>query len=149
MQLVMTDSRDKTLKWILYPILIITGIFIILLCSLIQQQSLPVRGEYYYSNFLRNNYTLLTNVFYFLAGFSGGYYFRLNPWFSGFCLLLVFPVTAIVEAGVYRGSHNLIPFELVAHFLMALPAVTAVYIGGFINRTVANKGRSNKNHSVS
>jgi hypothetical protein len=61
-----------------------------------------------------------------------GCVFRLNPWLTGLSLILVFPLTALTEGTVYRGSHNLIPFELGMHFLFALPAIVCAYIGGYI-----------------
>jgi len=139
MSLGIMDISSKTSKWIIYPILVIIGILIILLCSLMQHVSRPIKGEYYYSSFLRNNYTLLSNIFFFITGFFGRYYFKLNPWFSAICLFLIFPLTSIIEGGVYKGSHNLIPFEFVIHFLMALPTVLAVYIGRFVNSKVGKR----------
>ncbi|WP_157580687.1 hypothetical protein [Segetibacter koreensis] len=139
MSLRMIKTSAKTSKWIIYLILIIIGVIIILLCSIIQNVSVPVKGEYYYSSFLRNNYTLLSNVYFFITGFLLGYYYKLNPWYCGICLFLIFPLTSIIEGVVFKGSHNLIPFEFVFHFLMALPTVIAVYIGRFVNRKVAKR----------
>lgn len=139
MSLRIINISVKTSKRIIYPILILIGVLIILLCSLIQHVPVPIKGEYYYSSFLRNNYTLLSNICFFITGFLGGYYYKLNPWYSGICLFLIFPSISIIEAVVYKGSHNLIPFEFVFHFLMALPTVIAVYLGGFVNRKIGNR----------
>ncbi len=130
-------ANDK--RWMMYPVLVIIGLMIILLCSLIQNVPPPGKGEYYYSSFLRKNFTLLSNVLFLVTGLVVGYLSKLNPWYSGICLFLVFPVTSIIEATVYKGSHNLIPFELIIYFLMAIPTVIAVYIGRFIRRKVESK----------
>lgn len=132
-------TSATTSNGIIYPILVITGILIIILCSLIQSVPEPTKGEYYYSFFLRNNYTLLSNIFFFVTGFFGGYYYKINPWIAGICLFLIFPLTSIIEGVVYKGSHNLIPFEFVFHFLMALPTILAVYIGRYINKRVEKR----------
>ena len=133
MSLGTTNNSAKISKWIIYPVIIIIGILIILLCSLIQHVPAPEDGEYYYSSFLTNNYTLLSNVFFFITGLLGGYYFKLNPWGLALCLFLIFPLTSLIEGAVYRGSHNLIPFELAYQFVMTLPTVAAAYIGRFAN----------------
>ena len=41
-------------------------------------------------------------------------------------------MTALTEIFIYRGSHNLIPFELIMYFLHALPCVIGVYISKLI-----------------
>lgn len=135
----MIDTNAKISKWIIYPVLVIIGILIILLSSLIQHVPERMKGEYYYSSFLRNNYSLLSNIFLCIIGFLCGYYLKLNPWFTGICLFLIFPLTSIIEGVVYKGSHNLIPFEFVFHFLMTLPTVIAVYIGRFVNNKVEKR----------
>ena len=127
------------------PIIIMTGYIIhfeILALLLVVPKLIPIvgfncnapeDGEYYYSSFLTNNYTLLSNVFFFITGLLGGYYFKLNPWGLALCLFLIFPLTSLIEGAVYRGSHNLIPFELAYQVVMALPTVAAAYIGRFAN----------------
>jgi len=41
-------------------------------------------------------------------------------------------LTSVVEAIIYKESHNLISFELIIHFLFACPAIIGVYPGKFI-----------------
>jgi len=45
---------------------------------------------------------------------------------------LIFPITIVYEASLDTTSHNLLPFELIIHFVFALPAIAGVYIGRFV-----------------
>jgi hypothetical protein len=116
-----------------YLSLVFAGLFIIILSSTMQQAAPLQSGEYFYSGFLRNNYTVVTVCMFFVVGLSVGYYLQLNPWFSGLSMILVFPLVSLYEATVYRGSHNLLPLEFVVHFLYALPAILGVYLGRYFN----------------
>jgi hypothetical protein len=127
--------------WV-YLFLVILGILILVLCSFVQHVPAPTKGEYYYSTFLRYNFTFLAKAVFFIAGLIIGYFSKLNPWYSGLCLNLVFPVTSIIEATVYKGSHNLIPFEFAMQLWNALPAIIAVYIGRLIYNKVAKQKQS-------
>ena len=124
--------QKNTGKWLKYIMMAFAGCLLILLCSAIQETALPQKGEYYYSGSLRNNYTVLCASLFFILGIGIGYFFRLHPWLSGLSLVLVFPLVSLYEAAVHRGSHNLIPFELVVFFLFALPGVAGVYLGKYI-----------------
>jgi len=123
-----------------YVLLVFTGILLLVLCSTIQHTKARQPGEYYYSSFLRNNYTVLSACLFLIVGLGIGYFFKLNPWFSGICLILIFPIVRFYEATIYRGSHNLIPLELIVYFLFALPGILGVYLGNFIfKRTAISK----------
>ena len=115
-----------------YILLVFAGPLLILLGSILQQVPPPQSSEYYYSMFLLKNYTGLTAILFFLTGLLIGYYFKLNPWLSGICLVLIFPITIVYEASLDTTSHNLLPFELIVHFVFALPAIAGVYIGRFV-----------------
>jgi len=131
----------KTIKYLL---LIITGLLIIALCSTIQKTPPSSVGEYHYSSFFKNNYTILTAIIFFIAGIFIGYYLHLNPWLSGICLVLIFYITAVIESIVYRGSHNLIPFEFIMYFVFALPSIIGAYAGHlFFKESVRRKKRFN------
>jgi hypothetical protein len=119
-----------------YTLLIFIGALLILLCSTFQNFELPKAGQYYYSSFLRNNYTVFCAIIFLLVGVIIGYYFKLNPWYSGLFLTLIFPLTVLYEASIYRGSHNLLPFELVIYFIFSLPAIFGVYVGKFIFKEI-------------
>jgi hypothetical protein len=115
-----------------YLFLALMGVAILLFCSLFQKMEIPFQGEYAYSSFLKYHLTLPAWVLFCIAGVAIGYFSNLNPWYAGLSLFFVFPLTSMVEATVYRGSHNLIPFEFGMYFLYALPSIAAVYVGRFI-----------------
>jgi hypothetical protein len=117
----------------------LAGLIIILLLSLLQSVPEPIPGEYFYSGFLRNNYTVIAAVTFFLAGLATGYFIRPNPWLAGLAFIFVFPLAAVYEAAAYRGSHNLIPFELVVYFFFSLPVVAGVYAGKYLPRLLSGK----------
>jgi hypothetical protein len=136
--------HKNTGKWLKYIVMAFAGCLLILLCSTIQETALLPKGEYYYSGFLRNNYTVLSASLFFILGIGIGYFFRLNPWLSGLSMVLVFPLVSLYEAAVYRGSHNLIPFELLVFFLFSLPGVAGVYMGKNIAHRRTQSGQSSK-----
>ncbi len=123
----------KSTALLSYVLLIPVGLISIFLASTIQQAAPAQPGEYFYSAFLRNNYTLLSASLLFAASALISYYLKLNPWLTGICMILIFPLVSIYEASIYRGSHNLIPFEFVIHFLFSLPAVAGAYLGRYIS----------------
>lgn len=126
-----------------YLLLIITGFLVIIISSLFQHTT-TVTGEYHYSKFLQENYpTIPLVVIFIMIGFSVGYFWRLNPWATGFCLFFIFPLTTLIEGTVYRGSHNLLPFELAYFFVYALPSIVAAYLGKFIFRQVKYQKEKN------
>ena len=122
----------KTIALLLkYAMLIVAGIALILFTSILQTVTAPAPGEYYYSDFLRNNYTLLAGVLFFIAGILTGYFLQLNPWLAGIALIAALPLASFYEAAVYKGSHNLIPLELIIYFLFSVPAIAGVYTGNY------------------
>lgn len=125
---------EKPIPKIVYSILPVIGVLILVINSKIQQTDNPLPGEYYYSNFLRNNYSFISGSLFFLTGVAAGYYFKSNPWITGVSLISIFPIIAMYEATVYRGSHNLIPLELAVHFLFSLPAIIGTFLGKFIQK---------------
>ncbi len=116
----------------------ILGFIVMYVCKSLQH--LPPSGgvEYQYSSLLRNNYTLLSAAIFAVIGFAVGFFAKLNPWYAGFSLILIFPLVSLFEGTIYHGSHNLIPFEFAMHFLMSLPAVGGVYLGKLLNRKAPN-----------
>lgn len=116
-----------------YFFLVFIGFLLILLVSIILETPASPPGEYHYSSFLRNNYGITAAILYFIAGLAVGYLMELKPWLVGFCLILIFPLTALFEATIYRGSHNLIPFEFVIFFLYALPSLVGAYLGKWLS----------------
>lgn len=115
-----------------YLLLTVTGIALVLFVSTLQTVTPASPGEYYYSDFLRNNYSLLAGFIFFLTGILIGIFFQLNPWLAGIALIAALPIASFYEASVYKGSHNLIPLELIIYFLFSVPAIAGVYIGRYI-----------------
>lgn len=115
-----------------YGLLIILGVLIVLLASQMQHTAQPQVGEYYYSSFLRHNFTILTACLYTITGLMVGYFSKWNAWISGLSLVAIFPLVSFYEATVYHGSHNLIPLELVVFLSFAFPAIAGIYLGRYI-----------------
>lgn len=131
-----TSGIPKLFKYLL---LVIVSPGIIYCCNLFQHVT-PTEGEYYYSELLRGNYLTIPGVtFFFIAGLWAGYFWSLNPWLAGLCLFFIFPLTSLIEGIIFKGSHNLIPFEFIAFFLFALPSIIAVYLGKYMFKQVAKR----------
>lgn len=116
-------------RFLPYLIALVAGVAIMGFAILVLRQPRPSPGEYYWATLFRNHYGILTIALQMSAGFLLGRKYRPNPILIGLCLTAIFPVTSIVEATVYRGSHNLIPMELAVYFLWALPAMAAAFLG--------------------
>lgn len=99
-----------------YILFVVLGLGLILLASNLQSVPPPQPGEYHYPSFLRFNFTWITASLFAVVGGAIDFLFRPNPWLAGVSLVFIYPLTALYEATVYRGSHNLIPFELIIHF---------------------------------
>jgi hypothetical protein len=128
-----------TSKLFKYLLLAVTGFAVIIWCSSFQHILVSTTPDYYFSTFLRVNYSLAVKIIFFIIGLAAGYYFHLNPWLVGLCLVSVFPLTSVIEATIYEGSHNLIPFEFTIHFMYALPSIIAGFIGRFIYRQLRRR----------
>ncbi len=126
-------------RFLPYLLALVGGLAIMGFAILVLRQPKPSPGEYYWATLFRNHYGILTVALQIAAGFVLGRRFRPNPILIGLCLTAIFPITSIVEAAVYRGSHNMIPIELLVYFLWALPAMVASFLGGWLARQ-ANKG---------
>ena len=122
----------KANKFIPYLLAILAGVVIMAIVMLVDHGPKVEPGEYYWSTMLRNGYGWLAVILMVAAGCLFGYYFRKNPVRMGLCLIAVFPITAIVEATVYRGSHNMIPMELAAYFLWSLPPMAGGFLGRYL-----------------
>ena len=115
--------------------LLVVGAAIIPVCSLFQQVPPSPAGEYHYSRFLSNNFTFLAKTVYVLAGFAAGYYCSsIHPLLIGLLLFFIFPFVIMVEGTVYRGSHNLLPLELIVVFIFSLPSVIAALLGRLLHK---------------
>ena len=120
-----------------YLLLMFAGITIIFAGSMFQSNPLPPKGEYFLSEWLRNNFTWPVRIIFCFVGFLAGYFMKLNPILTGISLSAVFPVIAIYEATIHRGSHNLIPLEFFTFIIWSLPAILASYAGAYFSRKPA------------
>lgn len=114
---------------------VFVGVALILLAIQINGFAFPEEGEYYYSKIVRNNYTKIMMLVYLVAGAVLGYVLQLKPWLIGILLVSYFFLITAYEATVYRGSHNLLPFELAMYLFFAIPPVGGAYIGYLIKRS--------------
>ncbi|MGV3528593.1 MAG: hypothetical protein ACO1OO_06850 [Flavisolibacter sp.] len=137
-------ARSAKLKWYFYLPMVALGLLLFYIASLLQHPLRTGENPHYLSGFLASNYTWLSISLLFVAGFLIGYFLKVNFWFAGLALFAIFPVTSVVEAFIIRGSHNLIPFELVFQFIMSLPTVFAVFLGAKVSQATAKKVRIEK-----
>jgi hypothetical protein len=112
-----------------YLLLAVIGAALIMMISFLTAAKPPAGWELYYSRIFYNGYNMMTAILFLLTGITVGLKTRLSPWLTGIALISVLPVLAIIESLVFRGSHNLIPFELIMYFLWSLPAIAGVYVG--------------------
>lgn len=125
-------------KLISAMLLILLGTLIMISLLYFQGIPSPTPGEYYYSLQLRQNFTWIAIVIYSITGFIVGYFLELNCFLIGLCLISIFPITSMIEATIYRGSHNLIPFEFAVFFAYGLPAIIAAFVGKKVYQKLNN-----------
>lgn len=112
----------------------VSGAAILFLLSFVQNGPPPQKGEYFLSSFFRNEVSWLALVIFAIVAFAACYTLQWNAWITGFGLIAVLPILAIVESTIYRGSHNLIPFEMMLYAYFALPGLAAALLGAFLAR---------------
>lgn len=110
------------------------SLLILVLAYFIENKPNPPKGEYFWSHLIRDSLTLYVRIVFALFGFLACYYLRLKPWKTAFSIFAIFPIVSFVEGTIYRGSHNLIPFELVTFFLWSLPTVATGYLGQWLQK---------------
>lgn len=118
----------------IYPILVITSILILWINSKIQNVEAAALGEYYYSKLLRTNYTYITGSLFLITGFVVGFLCKIIPLMVGLSMISVFLLATFYEMTVFKGSHNLLPFELMIYCLFALPPIVGTYLGLYFKK---------------
>jgi hypothetical protein len=113
-------------------LIVFLGALIMVAVIFMQGKPFPGPGEYHYSQLLRSNFTWVAICSYLVAGVALGYRFQYNAFRVGISLIGIFPITSVIEATFYPGSHNLIPFEFLVYFLYALPAVAGAFAGTWL-----------------
>jgi hypothetical protein len=112
----------------------VTGALILFLLSFVQEGPPPQKGEYYLSSFFRNEVSWMALVLFAILAFAACYAWRWNAWITGFGFIAVLPILAIIEGTIYRGSHNLLPLELIYYAYFALPSLAAALLGAYLAR---------------
>jgi cation transporter-like permease len=69
-----------------------------------------------------------------MAASLDGFFARTSAVLIGLSMAAVFPAMAVYEATRYRGSHNLIPFELLAAAFCTVPLMFAAWFGRVMAR---------------
>jgi len=112
----------------------VAGILCLAANQVIFSPAFPSVGEYYWIHLAVQNYTVFSCVLMSVSGFLVIFGMGGNPFLIGWGTVAIFPVIAFVEATVYRGSHNLIPFELMVYVLYSGPAIGGALLGWLIRK---------------
>jgi hypothetical protein len=123
----MKTNRDTTKISVTVLISALAGIIILFLHHLIADLPEPDPGQYYYSKLAAMNFTWASAALFLIAAAVIKHFNEGNPFAIGFGMVLIFPLISVAEATVYRGSHNLIPFEFAMHMLWALPSLAGAF----------------------
>jgi phosphate/sulfate permease len=110
------------------------GIISLAIHQLIARPALPESGEYFWSTLAAQNYVGWTCVLVSISALLIAYKMGGNPVAIGFGTVAIFPIITLVEATVYRGSHNLLPFELGMYVIFGLFPIVGALLGSFIRR---------------
>jgi hypothetical protein len=129
-----------------YFFVMIAGIVIIFAGSIFHANPAPPNGEYFLSEWLRNNFTWPIRIIFCMAGFAIGFFTRLNPFLAGISLSLFFPLIIVYEATVYRGSHNLIPAEILMYMVWSIPAIAGAYAGAYLSHLLRQRKKKGYNN---
>jgi hypothetical protein len=76
---------------------------------------------------------LMLAALFAVGAIAGGLHPR-RAWLLGFASVALFPVAIAVELARDSTSHNLFPFELVMHAMLALPAVLGAVLAAALRR---------------
>ena len=118
--------------WLKYILTLFIGIIIIFSSNIFLHKTSEI-GEYHYSELIAEVYrTNFVKLLFFIAGLGIGFFWRMNSLFAGLLLYGIFPLTSVIEGAVYTGSHNLLPFEFIGFFIIALQGILAVFIGKYL-----------------
>ena len=123
----MKTNRDTIKISVTVLISALAGITILLMHHVIVDLPEPAPGQYYYSKLAAGNYTWVSAALFLIAAVAIKHFNAGNPFAIGFGMVLIFPLISVAEATVYRGSHNLIPFEFAMHMLWALPSLAGAF----------------------
>lgn len=100
----------------------------------------PASGEYFLTELVRAQIGPISVSIALVAAFAFGYYTQAQPVLVGLAMVVVFPMIAMYEVVRYRGSHNLLPFEMAIVASWAIPLILAAWLGRSLAR---RSGRRN------
>lgn len=100
---------------------------------------LPASGEYFLTELARAQIGPISILIAWGAAFAFGYYVQVQPVLVGFAMLAVFPIVAMYEGARYRGSHNLIPFEMAIVATWAIPLILVAWLGRSLARRLGRR----------
>ncbi len=135
------NYKQNMNKIYIYLFLVVISITILYVSSQIQNIRKSTLNEYYYTKSLRSSYTIFVASLFFIISFISGFLYKVNPWIVGISMNSIFLLATFYEMTVFKGSHNLLPAELVIYFFFSLPSILGSYLGLYINRI--NPKRSN------
>lgn len=116
----------------------LAGVVALMVQYLLFARALPPSGEYFLTELARGQIGPVSIMLALVMAFALGFYTQAPPVPLGLSMIAVFPMIALYEGTRFRGSHNLIPFELVIDALWGVPLMIAALLG---RATARNSGR--------
>ena len=111
-----------------------TGAGILALHALLQMTPAPDPGEYFLTDLARAQLGPLSISLALLLAVALGFVWLVPPPVVGLSMVATFPMIALYEATVFRGSHNLIPIEFAIVALWSVPLILAAAVGRWTAR---------------
>ncbi len=110
-----------------------TGAGVLALHTVLFTSVPPEPGEYFLTELARAQLgpVSVTLALVLAAGFGAS---QIPPVVVGLSMVATFPLIALYEASVFRGSHNLLPFEMAIVALWSIPLIFAAYGGRWTAR---------------
>ena len=90
---------------------------------------LPPAGEYFLTRLAQSLVGFVSLPLAGIMAVAFGFYTRAHVVLIGLAMAAVFPAIAVYEGTRFRGSHNLIPFELAMIAVCAVPLMLAAWLG--------------------
>ena len=115
------------------------GAGILALHAMLHVTPAPDPGEYYLTELARAQLGPLSISLALLAAAALGFVWQIPPPVVGLSMVGTFPLIALYEGTVFRGSHNLMPFEFAIVALWSVPLILAAAVGRWTARRL---GRS-------
>jgi hypothetical protein len=124
-------------KAVIGAAVVAAGILALTLQYLVRPSPLPEPGEYFLTELAWAQIGPVSIALGLIWAFAFGFASRLHPVLVGALLLAVFPLIAVYEGTRFRGSHNLLPFEVAITLALSVPLMVAAWLG----RRLGNRRR--------